>query len=89
MVIFVSSETDCLEYIHDHVSSLNVLLGEEFHEKVLSTLVKLFQRNIKKVEQLLAEMDASFSHQQKIFVDPEEHIESLHKQASFRTGIHL
>lgn len=67
-------------------SFLNVLLGEEFHEKVLSTLVKLFQRNIKKVEQLLAEMDASFSHQQKIFVDPEEHIESLHKQASFRAS---
>lgn len=27
MVIIVSSEIDRLEYIHDHVSSLNVLLG--------------------------------------------------------------
>ena len=65
-----------------HTTFLYKLLGEEFQEKVLSPLVLSFQRSIQKVGQILEEIDASTSPKQKVFLEPEAHIVSLHRQAS-------
>lgn len=65
-----------------HTTFLYKLLGEEFQEKVLSPLVLSFQRSIQKVGQILEEIDASISPKQKVFLEPEAHIVSLHRQAS-------